>query len=79
VEAHDVIHRAGEKAERIFVAQIGFHHEGQPRDILQRPDVLGPDAALVHARARQRDVVIHAPHQTLQAVELQSLHLLQGM
>ena len=76
VEADDVVHVGRAEAERILVAQVLLHHEGEEGDVLERFDVLGADPALVHAAARDRHMVVAALDRRLEAVQLQGGELL---
>ena len=77
VQPHDLLHRAGEQAEGIGVAQVGLHGEGQLGDVVQRPHVLRRQAALVHALAEQGDVVVGALDDGLEPLQLQVPQLRQ--
>ena len=76
MEAGHLAHVGRAEAERILVAQVLLDHEGEEGDVLERLDVLGADAALVHAAARQGDVLVAALHRRLEAVQLQRGELL---
>ena len=62
VQAHDLLHRAGEQAEGIGVAQVGLDRERQLGDVRQRSDRVRRQAALVHALAEERHVLVGAGH-----------------
>ena len=47
VDARDLLHRHGEHAERVGLAQVLLRREGQLRDIVERADVVGVHARLV--------------------------------
>jgi hypothetical protein len=53
VQAHDVLHRAGEQAEGIGVAQIRLHRERQLGDVVERAHVLRRPGRVIHALAEQ--------------------------
>ena len=78
VQAHDLLHRAGEQPEGIGVAQIGLHGEGQQRNVVERADVFGHHPAFVQARAEERHVVVGARDDLAQAAELQRGQLRGG-
>ncbi len=71
VQAHDLLHRAGEQAEGVGVAQIGLDGERQPRDIVERAHVIGPQMVLVHPRPVQRNALPGAGDDAPEAAQLQ--------
>ena len=75
VQPDDVPHRAGEQAEGIGVAQVGFYRERQLRDVLEVLDVLRFDPEVVQAGAEKRDVLVGAAHDPLQPFQLQFAQL----
>ena len=67
VQADHLLHRAGEQAERIGVAQVGLDGERQVRDVVERAQVGRGEAALLHALAEQLHVVVGRAHDGLEA------------
>ena len=77
MQAHDLLHRAGEQAKGIGVAQVGLLREGQFGDVGERPHILRRQAALAHAFVEQGDMVISALDDELQPLKLQVAQLRQ--
>ena len=75
VQADHFLHRTGEQAERVRVAQVRLLHERQPRDIPERLQVVRLDPALVHPLAVEGDAVMGAPHAALEPAQLQVAQL----
>ena len=71
VQAHDLLHRAGEQAERIGVPQVGLARERQLGQILQRLHVLRRHPPFLHPFAEQGDVIVGALHDGLEPLQLQ--------
>ena len=78
VDAGDLLHRHGEHAERVGLAQVGLRRERQLRDIRQRADVVGVHARLVELARVERHVRVGVPHGLLQPLELERLDLGAG-
>src|SRR5205085_8215917 len=51
VQAHDLRSRHGEEPEGIVVAQLALVREGQPRQVVERPDALYRDTGSAQAIA----------------------------
>ena len=78
VDAGDLLHRHGEHAERVRLAQVGLGGERKPRDIRERADVAGVHAGLVELARVERHVRVGVPHGLLQPLELERLDLGAG-
>ena len=78
VEPNDLLHRAGEQAEGVRVAQVRLDREGHLGEIFERPDRSRRQAALVHSLTKERDAIVYARHDRLQSLQLQRDQLLAG-
>ena len=71
VDAHDLVHRHGEHAERIGVAQVGLGGERELRQVGERLQVLGFHARRVELLAVVRHFFVGVLQRPPQALELQ--------
>ncbi len=65
VQAHDLRKRHRKKSEGIMVAQIRFLHKGKFSQILQTPDIVGSQIALLHTVAEKFHVIVSMTDDTL--------------
>ena len=70
-----LVSRHGQETERVVVAQVGLGGEGEPPQVVQRPDAVRGDAALCELIAVKRDVG-HPFHQSAQPVQLKRFEVI---
>ena len=70
MQAHDVMHRHGEHAVGVVVAQVGFGGERKLRQVFQRLDVIRVHAQRIEALTVQRHVVVGVVQAPAQAIQL---------
>jgi hypothetical protein len=70
VDARDPLPRDGEHAERVVVAQVLLHGEGEFREVGKVTQVVGVDADDIEGVAVMRDVFVGVPQRPAQAVDL---------
>ena len=78
VQADDLVHGTGEEAERIRVAQVGLHREGQARDVVDALDALRPQTGLVEPLAVEFRAVVHPADHGAEPLRLQFAKLRCG-
>ena len=78
VEAHDLFHRRGGKPERIFVAQVGLHHERKLGDIFQGDDVAGLHAFFIAAATEKGNALVFVGGEFLKLCQLHRPQFVYG-
>ncbi len=73
VEADDLLHGAGEEAERVGVSQVGLHREGQLRQVLEVPDRGRGELSFLHAPAEEVDPIVGAGDDGAEPLQLDLL------
>ena len=71
MNAHDLFARHGEHAERVIVAQVLLHGEGEFGEIGQVLQIVRVDAGLVEGFRIERHVLISVANRPLHAFQLQ--------
>jgi hypothetical protein len=75
MDAGHLIARHGEHAERVVVAQVLLHGEGELREVGEVPQIVGMHARGVEGRPVMRDIGVGVAERPAQAVQLQSRDL----
>ena len=75
MQAHELLARHGEHAERIIVAQIRLQRERKSGNVGELLQVGRAHAGCIELFAEMRDLVVSALQSALQALELQRLQL----
>jgi len=75
VDAHDLLARHGEHAERVVRTQVVLRREREPAQVVERAAIVRVDAAGGERLAIEADALVRVPQAPLQALELQRLEL----
>ena len=78
VDAHHLLPRHGEQAERVGVAQVGLLAERELGQILQADQVVGMNAGVPALGPVGSDVVVGVAHRPAQPFELQAAQLVRA-